>query len=354
MINDKELISIIIPIYNSSKYLERCLLSVINQTYNEIEIILINDGSTDNSIEICNAYRKLDSRIKIIDKQNDGVSVARNIGIDYSKGRYLMFVDSDDWIDKNAINEMYKLMKTYGVNIVKCNFVNENNIKPKINNVNELLVNVPISSDEFYKIVYNTICSSDFFNSVWGQLVDRNVIKNSFDKNLIFGEDYLFSVEMILNSEKIYITDRPFYHYFLNNTGICKNIEKNIIKRKIENITFVYERIIYILNCKINNTELKMLYIRFFKELILNYYNLIGQHSCTNKKILNNIFNNENSKKFIRSIKYSDYKSENFINKPFLFFLSKNNINGIIFYGKFFYNPLKKLWIRINRSVSNG
>ena len=104
---EKELISIIVPIYNVSKYLDKCLNSLINQTYKNIEIILINDGSTDNSISICLKYKKKDKRIRLYNKKNGGLSSARNMGIKYSKGNYLFFVDSDDFLDLEIIEYLY-------------------------------------------------------------------------------------------------------------------------------------------------------------------------------------------------------------------------------------------------------
>ena len=96
---EKEKISVIIPVYNVEKYLKRCLDSVINQTYKNLEIILVDDGSTDNSGKICDEYAKNDKRIIVIHKENGGVSVARNIGLDICTGDYVNFIDSDDWID---------------------------------------------------------------------------------------------------------------------------------------------------------------------------------------------------------------------------------------------------------------
>lgn len=103
-----ELITLVIPIYNIENYLGRCLDSVINQTYKDLEIILVNDGSTDNSLEICESYAKEDSRIKIINKNNGGLSSARNVGLDACKGDYVTFIDSDDWVSLDYIEILYK------------------------------------------------------------------------------------------------------------------------------------------------------------------------------------------------------------------------------------------------------
>ena len=101
--NDNDKVSIIVPVYNAEKYLIRCVDSIINQTYKNLEIILINDGSIDNSLEIMKKYKVIDNRIIIIDKKNEGVSIARNVGIKSSSGKYICFVDSDDYIENNMI-----------------------------------------------------------------------------------------------------------------------------------------------------------------------------------------------------------------------------------------------------------
>ena len=102
----KDLISVVIPVYNTEKYLKECIDSVINQSYNNLEIILVDDGSTDNSLEICNKYADMDKRIKVIHKNNGGLSDARNVGIENANGKYITFVDSDDFIE----NDMYELL----------------------------------------------------------------------------------------------------------------------------------------------------------------------------------------------------------------------------------------------------
>ena len=113
-----DLISIVIPIYNASKYLEKCINSVINQTYKNLEIILVNDGSIDNSLDICNDFKDKDNRIKVISKKNEGVSKTRNIGIDKCKGKYLMFLDSDDYIDEIYVEKMYTYLTKNNLSMV--------------------------------------------------------------------------------------------------------------------------------------------------------------------------------------------------------------------------------------------
>lgn len=104
---NNELISIVIPVYNVENFLERCITSVLNQTFENIEIILVNDGSTDNSLRICQQYEKIDSRIFIINQENQGLSAARNSGINQARGKYICFIDSDDWIHEKYLEILY-------------------------------------------------------------------------------------------------------------------------------------------------------------------------------------------------------------------------------------------------------
>jgi len=120
--NEKNKISIIVPIYNSEKYLKRCIESILKQTYTNIELILINDGSEDKSLEICEEYKKNDERIIIVNKENEGVSVARNIGIEKATGELISFVDADDYLEATFLQELLDIMEKYNVNYVACGY----------------------------------------------------------------------------------------------------------------------------------------------------------------------------------------------------------------------------------------
>ncbi|MEH7309285.1 glycosyltransferase family 2 protein, partial [Neobacillus drentensis] len=114
-------VSVIVPIYNAEKKLNKCIKSILNQTFKDFELILVNDGSTDSSLYICRKHAKLDKRIKIIDKQNEGSIATRRRGIDASRTEYIMFVDADDWIDKKTIEVLYNETNNSKVDIIVCN-----------------------------------------------------------------------------------------------------------------------------------------------------------------------------------------------------------------------------------------
>ena len=114
-------ISIIVPIYNIEKKLNKCIYSILEQTYKNFELILVNDGSTDNSLKICNEYKRKDNRIKIINKENQGLVLARKSGLDEATGKYIIFIDGDDWVHKDLLNILYKEAEQESCDIVACN-----------------------------------------------------------------------------------------------------------------------------------------------------------------------------------------------------------------------------------------
>ena len=193
------LISIIIPIYNNEEFIPRCLDSVINQTYKQIEIVIINDGSTDESLNIINKYKKIDTRIKVIDKKNEGVSVARNIGIDNSTGEYITFVDADDWLELDAIEKLYKEINEKKVDIVRGNYYINNSISDNTN-VSKMyeLSNIVIKKEEIKDkkvLEYFLLAEKPIANLVMLLLIRREIIEKNnirFDTNLYMMEDVYF------------------------------------------------------------------------------------------------------------------------------------------------------------------
>ena len=145
-------VSIIVPIYNSEKYIERCIKSILNQTYKNFELILINDGSTDKSIDILNKYKKIDKRISIIDKKNEGVAKTRNLGIQKAKGKYVMFIDNDDFINKNYVETYYKIIKEKKLDIVIGGY-------ERVNSKGKVIKRVEFKNRPFNKEMIYKICS---------------------------------------------------------------------------------------------------------------------------------------------------------------------------------------------------
>ncbi len=216
------LISVIIPVYNTQQYLKQCIDSVINQTYKNLEIILVDDGSTDDSPKICDEYTLKDNRIKVIHKQNGGVSSARNAGLKIAKGDYIGFVDSDDFIAPDMYETLCRELISTNTDLVICNWYIEcdkwieNTVFPK-----EKVLTI----QEAVKYLYRS-------SSVCTRLFKKNTIENIFfNEKIGFGEDRLFYLEVYNKINKISCCPSAKYYYRknLNSTTNANEIKENFI-----------------------------------------------------------------------------------------------------------------------------
>ena len=218
----EDLVSIIVPVYNVKKYLERCVNSIINQTYKKLEIILIDDGSTDGSGYLCDELKEKDSRIVVIHQKNEGVSNSRNKGIKISTGKYIGFVDSDDYIEKNMVKQLYKNATKTGSDISMCgyNIIKEdsnNYVKRKKDGEKKLLVSKNI--DLFYKMTNRT--SKGF---MWNKLFSREIFNNiEFNKNIKMCEDLLVNIQISNNMKKFCYDDIHLYNYVMRDESAIHN-----------------------------------------------------------------------------------------------------------------------------------
>ncbi|WP_323735635.1 glycosyltransferase [Methanosphaera sp. ISO3-F5] len=231
--NENIKVSIIIPVYNVEKYLDECLKSVINQTLKEIEIICIDDGSTDNSLKIIEKYAKEDSRIKIISKKNEGQAIARNLGIDHAIGKYIGFVDSDDFIDKDMFKKLYEKAIQKDLDIVMCAVKTYDDITKK-ENTNDWYYSLKCF-DNFKKPVFNHWHTLEFTNEISvtpiNKLYNKNFLLNKnikFPENIIF-EDEVFFYNIYLNAIRMSVIEEPLYTYRINRYGstVTSNSDNN-------------------------------------------------------------------------------------------------------------------------------
>ena len=301
---DKYKISIIIPVYNVDKYIKKCLDSIVEQTHKNLEIILIDDGSSDNSGKICDEYSKKNKRIKIFHQKNSGVSVARNKGIDNATGDYIMFVDPDDWIELNACEKLLNKIKKDDLDILVFNFYkeyihsSEKHKRYKFNDrktiIEKLQAKILAPS---MKIPQFDIQGVGF---TWNKIVSAESIRNQkfpFEGKKAIFEDVVFYYNLLEKVKKVEICNEYLYHYrVLNNSAtrgynkdfldisdeFFKNIN-NLSKNHKEDIYFkksLYIRIISnfctALNVYFNNNNLKLNLFQIKKmikkELNKNYY----------------------------------------------------------------------------------
>lgn len=200
-------VSVIIPIYNREKYLKRCLDSVVNQTYRELEILLVDDGSTDASRSICEEYAKRDTRIKVIPKENGGVSSARNLGMEHSTGTYLAFADPDDFIHLEFVERLKNLLEQTGAEIAYCKLLdiweNRMGITPKITETTHVWETKRY--DWFAQWAHTVAC---------GAVYRRSCVKEiRFDQDLKVGEDTFFLAQCIKKASKIASLESELYFY---------------------------------------------------------------------------------------------------------------------------------------------
>lgn len=223
-------VSIIIPVLNGEKRIGKCLESILNQNYKNIEIIVVDNGSTDNTINIVKGLQKKDNRIKQYFSPVKGVSNARNLGLQNASGDYIMFVDADDTIDKNIITIMLKEAQKQNCKIIKCGF---KLIRSEEEELFCLKEGKYFTNKNFWQDFFLTFN----YNQVWGQLISRNLCKNiKFNPNIAMAEDYLFNYYLYKASQTIYVIELPLYNYYYNEAGMNYNKDISKVLRKIKDI----------------------------------------------------------------------------------------------------------------------
>lgn len=221
--NTNKKISIIIPVYNVEKYLDRCIKSVINQTYKNLEIILIDDGSSDKSGDICDKYSKIDSRIISIHQENMGLSGARNTGLDVATGAFVGFVDSDDWIAPNMYELLINTAEQYNTDIVSSKYVLVTNENEYINNKNSLSIEVYNDDDKLKYYLRNSLSATSLEIPVCTKLYNRNLFKEiRFPIGKIY-EDIYTNYLLFSKAKQIAVINEVCYFYFQNKNSITKS-----------------------------------------------------------------------------------------------------------------------------------
>ncbi len=227
------MVSIIVPVYKVEQYLSRCVDSILKQSYSNLEIILVDDGSPDNSGTICDEYAQKDSRVKVIHKQNGGLSSARNTGLDIATGNFISFIDSDDWVDIRFIETLRNVMIETQSDMSACTFCRTKGDFAK----RELFDNEPqIVKDKYFAI----FDEKSYSGYAWNKLYKRDIIEKHrlrFDENIFNGEDFPFTLEYVHNSQKTAFIKQDLYFYFFRIEGIM-----NSIRLSERFVTLIYAR----------------------------------------------------------------------------------------------------------------
>ena len=244
--DEQPLISIIVPVYNVEQYLAQCLDSIVNQTYSNIEVICVNDGSLDSSAEILRHYARIDNRIKIIDQENQGLSGARNTGLKYAKGKYLMFIDSDDWIDLETCEAVVNSAEHYNADLVLWSYIREFENK----SIEKLMFwdDQTVFEKEAVKTqLHRRLCGllgselayPEYANAIetaWGKLY---LTKKILDNNVLFvdtkeigTEDALFNLYVVGHIDRAVYLRKCFNHYRkTNQVSLTKSYNEYLFER---------------------------------------------------------------------------------------------------------------------------
>ncbi len=215
-----ELISVIVPVYNMEKYLERCVNSILRQTYGRLEIILVDDGSTDTSPGLCDAFAKKDSRVMVVHKENGGLSDARNAGLAVATGDYIGYVDSDDWIEQDMYERMYRACVEQDAQLCVCRYFCEYADRTLGGGSAE---SVPLTREELLRIYIGGHARYVIYNSVWSKLFRRSLVEGMTFPKGRNSEDITYTTRAFCRLEKAVYLDRCLYHYVLDREGSIMN-----------------------------------------------------------------------------------------------------------------------------------
>ncbi|MCR5185528.1 MAG: glycosyltransferase [Clostridia bacterium] len=232
-----DLITIVINVYNGENFIAKCIDSIVCQTYENLEILIVNDGSTDDTLKICQKYK--DERIRIISQENMGLSIGRNTGIENAKGKYIYFVDADDFVEKDVIEYLYKLCINYKVKIASCKPLDIYDYNFKVKQEREKVE--VLSSEEMLKMI---LLSKNRSVTTWNKLMDRELFDNIRFENRIM-DDMVVTHKLVIKAEKIAYSNQIKYYFLRHSKSITANGKVNI-DRYIDNYKASVERYNYI------------------------------------------------------------------------------------------------------------
>ena len=275
------MISVVIPIYNTASYLRQCIESILKQTYKDFEILLVDDGSTDNSKDICLEYQNKYENIRYLYKENSGVSATRNYGIDNAKGRWIFFLDSDDFLlSDNVFEILIDVVNEDETNIPVFNFryiyddKEKDGSKFDLSSINdkEIIMNIVLGrqSNSFY---------GQMFRASWGKMFDKELLDKHnirFDERMYIGEDAIFLLDYFKVNNNLKFIDEPLYGYRYHNSSACRKYKADLLEQDLIQLDNLLKRL------DINDNDYKKVICGF---IIGEYWGLISNGKKKDKKI---------------------------------------------------------------------
>ena len=231
------MLSVIVPIYNVEKYLVKCIESIINQQYKQLEILLIDDGSTDGCFQICDEFEKIDCRIKVFHKDNEGLVRARKLGLSYSTGEYVAFVDGDDWIEPNMYSYLIDIIENSDADFIDSGYYYDKNKDFEIEN--KLLGGIyKLDIDVKHKI-FSSLMNVDYFmglnSSIWSKVFKADIIKSSYANvpdNMQYGEDIINYLYCVMKSKMMIQVNKSFYHYNYREESMSHSRSASLLRKE--------------------------------------------------------------------------------------------------------------------------
>lgn len=287
-------LSVVVPMYNSEKYIERCINSIIGQDMKDMEVILINDGSKDKTKYIAKKYVAKYKNIKLIDKEkNEGISAARNTGIKNATGEYIVFIDSDDEINNGMFKNMHELGKKSNSDVVMCSYLRKYkdfDVEIKANIKEDYVIYN--RSDIEKNIIHTFVENTEYgYYYVWNKLYKKEFLEKNnifFRKKIKFGEDWFFNLDVFDNINTFSYINKPYYNYFDNMGSQSKNIDRDRIKLYLEG----HKKNHYFINKY--NLESKYVDTRLLEEIYVYIYSLLISNDTykTKKNIIKSLSKN--------------------------------------------------------------
>lgn len=216
-----ELISVIVPVYNAAAYIERCVKSIQNQTYTHFELILVNDGSTDNSLEICKTLASQDERIVVLDRPNGGASAARNTGLAHMRGQYIVFADSDDYVSPSYLENLHRAAEQGDYDIVQCNLESTFDMDKRLEKVLYRQTDVKEVTKK------QALNERKYKVSVWGKIYCSHIFKDfRFQEGIIYEDDASYYI-FVDRAEKLAVLNETLYYYYMSENSVMRNDKKD-------------------------------------------------------------------------------------------------------------------------------
>ena len=259
-----DLVTVIVPVYNAEKYLERCVDSILRQTYTNLEIILIDDGSPDRSGELCDAYARKDERVRVIHRQNGGVSAARNTGLDAAKGAWIMFVDSDDFIAPDAVEYLLKLCWEHGAKAAQCG-----RIVGKDESFPAETAEEQVKVWDFWELY--TAPQKLYLGTVWAKLFDASLFREIRFPEGMLGEDLEVAFKAFYTAKRIASSHRRLYYCYLSENSLSRTPNPHLLY----DVIAAFEGLLRWLEERGEDGLIDVTETKFCKTLIMGYFRAV-------------------------------------------------------------------------------